>query len=111
MQASAIIDQPSRTRKTSAPSANVRPHKARKSNVGQHVRAHSSARLARRDRVVLEHLPLVKAIAVNMRGSLPAHVDLDDLVHAGILGLLAAASRYNPNQEVSFPGYAKHRIK
>ena len=98
------IEQQQRTRTDSAP-VTARP-KAR-----PHVIKHSSARFASRDRVVLEHLPLVKAIAVNMRGSLPAHVDLDDLVHAGIIGLLAAASRYNPNQQVSFPGYAKHRIK
>src|SRR5580698_9125959 len=45
-----------------------------------------AARLARRDRVVLEHLPLVKAIAVRVHENLPVHVDLDDLVHAGILG-------------------------
>src|ERR1700719_440075 len=79
--------------------------------VGPRTRNPPSARIACRDRVVMEHLPLVKAIAVNMRGSLPAHVDLDDLVHAGILGLMAAASRYNPSKRVSFPGYAKHRIK
>src|SRR5580698_8572377 len=49
-----------------------------------------AARLARRDRVVLEHLPLVKAIAVRVHENLPVHVDLDDLVHAGILGLFDA---------------------
>jgi RNA polymerase sigma factor FliA len=70
-----------------------------------------TGRLARRDRVVLEHLPLVKAIAVRVHENLPVHVDLDDLVHAGILGLFDAANKFNPEKQVVFPSYAKHRIK
>jgi RNA polymerase sigma factor FliA len=73
--------------------------------------AQQDARLARRDRVVLEHLPLVKAIAVRVHENLPVHVDMDDLVHAGILGLFDAASKYNPEKQVAFSSYAKHRIK
>src|SRR5579863_7805391 len=70
-----------------------------------------SAKQARRDRVVLEHLPLVKAIAIRVHENLPVHVDLDDLVHAGILGLFDAASKYDPDKQVVFSSYAKHRIK
>jgi RNA polymerase sigma factor for flagellar operon FliA len=70
-----------------------------------------TARLARRDRVVLEHLPLVKAIAVRVHENLPVHVDLDDLVHAGIIGLFDAATKFNPEKQVVFSSYAKHRIK
>lgn len=65
----------------------------------------------KRDRVVLEHLPLVKAIAVRVHENLPVHVDLDDLVHAGIMGLFDASSKYNPEKKVAFSSYAKHRIK
>src|SRR5713101_3766578 len=64
-----------------------------------------------RDRIVLDHLPLVKAIAVRVHENLPVHVDLDDLVHAGVLGLFDAASKYNPDKQVAFSSYAKHRIK
>ncbi len=71
----------------------------------------AAAKLARRDRVVLEHLPLVKAIAVRVHENLPVHVDLDDLVHAGILGLFDAANKFNPEKQVVFSSYAKHRIK
>jgi RNA polymerase sigma factor for flagellar operon FliA len=70
-----------------------------------------AARITKRDRVVLEHLPLVKAIAIRVHENLPVHVDLDDLVHAGILGLFDAASKYNPDKKVVFSSYAKHRIK
>src|ERR1700730_9249179 len=64
-----------------------------------------------RDRIILEHLPLVKAIAVRVHENLPVHVDLDDLVHAGVLGLFDAATKYNPEKQVAFSSYAKHRIK
>jgi RNA polymerase sigma factor FliA len=69
------------------------------------------SKTTKRDRVVLEHLPLVKAIAVRVYENLPVHVDLDDLVHAGILGLFDAAIKYDPEKQVVFSSYAKHRIK
>lgn len=73
--------------------------------------ARQSSRTTKRDRMVLEHLPLVKAIAVRVHENLPVHVDLDDLVHAGILGLFDAADKYDASKQVIFPSYAKHRIK
>lgn len=71
----------------------------------------TQALLERRDKVVLEHLPLVKAIAVRVHENLPVHVEVDDLVHAGILGLFDAATKFNPDKQVAFSSYAKHRIK
>src|SRR5215208_2822191 len=61
---------------------------------------------ARRDRLVLEQLPLVRAIAVRVHENLPVHVDLDDLIHAGVLGLFDAASKYDPEKKVIFHSYA-----
>lgn len=66
---------------------------------------------ALRDRIVLDHLPLVKAIAVRVHENLPVHVDLDDLIHAGVLGLFDAAGKYDSDKKVVFHSYAKHRIK
>jgi RNA polymerase sigma factor FliA len=71
----------------------------------------SAAKIARRDQIVLEHLPLVKAIAVRVHENLPVHVDLDDLIHAGVLGLFDAASKFDPEKQVAFSSYAKHRIR
>ena len=48
-----------------------------------------------RDQIVIENLSLVKAIAIRVHESLPVHVDLDDLVHAGVLGLFDARSATN----------------
>ena len=64
-----------------------------------------------RDRIVLEHLPLVKAIAIRVHENLPVHVDLDDLTHAGVLGLFDAVTKYDALKNVAFHAYAKHRIK
>ena len=64
-----------------------------------------------RDEFVLKHLPLVRVIAIRVCETLPVHVDVDDLVHAGIMGLLDAAVKYNAERQVSFQAYAKHRIK
>jgi len=66
---------------------------------------------SRRDQLVLEHLPLVRAIAVRVYENLPMHVELEDLVHAGILGLFDAANKFDSSRQVLFRGYAKHRIK
>jgi RNA polymerase sigma factor for flagellar operon FliA len=67
--------------------------------------------LAVRDQTVLDHLPLVKVIAIRVRENLPVHIELDDLIHAGVLGLFDAVEKYNPSKNVEFQAYAKHRIK
>jgi RNA polymerase sigma factor for flagellar operon FliA len=64
-----------------------------------------------RNNLVLEHLPLVRAMAVQIHKNLPDHVDLDDLVQSGTLGLLDAASKYDSQTAVSFGAYAKYRIR
>lgn len=65
----------------------------------------------RRDELILEHLSLVTAIATRVRESLPVHVELDDLIHAGVMGLFDAATKYDGDKQVAFSAYAKHRIK
>lgn len=67
--------------------------------------------VARRNSIVLEHLALVKAIALKVHESLPVHVEVDDLIHAGVLGLFDAAEKYDESKQVGFAAYAKHRIK
>ena len=64
-----------------------------------------------RDALVLENLSLARAIAVRVYENLPVHVDLDDLVHAGVMGLFDAALKFDSEKQVSFRAYAKHRIK
>ncbi len=63
------------------------------------------------ERLVLAHLRLVRPIANKVRASLPAHVELNDLIQDGMCGLIGAARRYNTRRGVPFPLYAKHRIR
>ena len=64
-----------------------------------------------REELIVSHLPLVKAIANRVRESLPVQVELDDLVHAGIMGLFDAVAKFDPEKQVLFRLYAKHRIR
>ena len=64
-----------------------------------------------RDALIVKHLPLVKSIAGRIRDNLPVQVEVDDLIHAGILGLFDAVAKYNPGKNVVFHLYAKHRIR
>ena len=70
-----------------------------------------SNQFARRDELITEHLHLVTAIASHVQHSVPVHIELDDLIHAGTMGLIDAATKYRDDKEVSFPSYAKHRIR
>src|SRR5688500_4970799 len=58
--------------------------------------------VALRDRIVLENLSLVKSIAARVHSGLPIQVDLEDLTHAGIMGLIGAASRFDAGKDVVF---------
>ena len=63
--------------------------------------------------MAISYLPFVKTIAARVYDKLPAEagVDLDDLVQAGSVGLLAAARSYDPASNVSFALYARHRVR
>lgn len=61
--------------------------------------------------LVEQHAPLVKRIACHLRSRLPPSVQLDDLIQAGIVGLLEAARNYDAAQGASFATYAGIRIR
>ncbi len=64
-----------------------------------------------RDRLILTYAPLVKYVAGRIGSGLPAHVDENDLVSYGLLGLIGAIERYDPDRDVKFETYALARIK
>src|SRR6266516_5491596 len=59
-----------------------------------------------RDRLILTYAPLVKYVAGRLGSGLPAHVDEGDLVSYGLLGLIGAIERYDPDRDVKFETYA-----
>jgi RNA polymerase sigma factor for flagellar operon FliA len=64
-----------------------------------------------RDRLILTYAPLVKYVAGRLGSGLPAHVDDDDLVSYGLLGLIGAIERFDPERDIKFVSYAIARIK
>ncbi len=64
-----------------------------------------------RERMLLEQLPQVRYIARRIHERLPRHVPLEDLVHAGVLGLMDALHKYDRGKHVQFGSYAKFRIR
>src|SRR5579862_1683257 len=64
-----------------------------------------------RDLLLLGHLPQVRFIARRIHSRLPQHVLLDDLVHAGVLGLIDAVKKYDPGKKVQLKHYAESRIR
>jgi RNA polymerase sigma factor FliA len=65
----------------------------------------------KRDELILEHLPQVNWIASRIHEKLPPNIELDDLISAGIVGLMAAIDNFDPSQNASLKTYAEYRIR
>jgi len=63
------------------------------------------------DELVLKHGELVKRIAYHVVSRLPSHIEVDDLIQAGMIGLLNAAQNYSPTKGANFETYAGIRIR
>lgn len=63
------------------------------------------------EQFVIEYTPLVKRIAYHMMARLPASVQVDDLIQAGMIGLLDAITRYEGSYGRQFESYAAQRIR
>ena len=64
-----------------------------------------------RERLILEHWPQVKLIARRIHERLPTSISLDDLVSAGVVGLIAAIDRYDSTHDVKLRTYAEYKIR
>jgi RNA polymerase sigma factor for flagellar operon FliA len=66
---------------------------------------------ADKNHLLTEHMPLVKRLAHQMKAKLPPSVEVDDLIQAGMIGLLDAIQRYEENHGAQFETYAVLRIR
>ncbi|MCE1228982.1 MAG: FliA/WhiG family RNA polymerase sigma factor [Firmicutes bacterium] len=64
-----------------------------------------------REALITECLPLVKFVAHRIAARLPSHVEVDDLIHSGILGLMDALKKFEPDRNVKFKTYAEQRVR
>ena len=67
--------------------------------------------IARRNAHVIKHHTLVAKVAKRLARRLPAHISIDDLTSAGMLGLLEAAERFDPERGQKFESFAEFRIR
>ena len=74
-------------------------------------RAPAEMNAAEREALLLEHLPVVRYIARRIHERLPQHVEMDDLVSAGMVGLLDAFNKFDANKNVQFRSYAQFRVR
>jgi RNA polymerase sigma factor FliA len=63
------------------------------------------------ERMIVEHLPIVRYLARRIHERLPQQVDIEDLVSAGVLGLIDAFHKFDPDKKVQFRSYAQFRIR
>lgn len=74
--------------------------------------AGGAARLTvEQESLLLEHLPIVRYLARRIHERLPQHVDMEDLVSAGVVGLMDAFAKFDPEKKVQFRSYAQFRIR
>lgn len=71
----------------------------------------ATAAEAERERIIREFAPVIKAMAHRLAFRLPAHLDAQDLVSAGVIGLMDAMTKYDPAREAKFKTYAEFRIR
>ena len=64
-----------------------------------------------RERILMEQLPQVRYIARRFHDRLPRHVPLEDLIHAGVVGLIDALHKFDQSKHVQFSSYAQFRIR
>jgi RNA polymerase sigma factor for flagellar operon FliA len=67
--------------------------------------------LETRDRLVMEHVGLVKLLASRLSHRIPSQVEFSELVSVGVVGLIDAAGRYRPSTGVPFDAFARRRIQ
>ena len=63
------------------------------------------------DELAVRHADLVKRIAYHLISKMPPHVEVEDLIQAGMIGLLNAAQNYSPTKGANFETYAGIRIR
>ena len=66
---------------------------------------------AEEERVLLEHLPMVRFLARRIHERLPQHVEMEELFSAGVVGLMDAFTKFDPSKKVQFRSYAQFRVR
>jgi RNA polymerase sigma factor for flagellar operon FliA len=77
----------------------------------KHYESSSKLDADQQEKLILEQMSEVRFIARRIHDRLPKHVSLEDLVHSGVIGLIDAVHKFDPQKNVQFKSYAKFRIR
>lgn len=66
---------------------------------------------AKMEKLIEEFAPVIRFLAQRLVFRLPPTLDVEDLIHAGIIGLMDAFEKYDPSREAQFKTYAEFRIR
>lgn len=64
-----------------------------------------------RDQLIMDYAPLIRFVAQRIASRLPSNIDIDDLISAGVIGLMDAIEKYDPSRDNKFKTYAEFRIR
>src|SRR5262247_4170921 len=67
--------------------------------------------IVRRNEYAAKFFPYIEKVARRLARRLPAHVEIDDLISSGVIGLMEAAERFDPNRVDRFEAFAEFRIR
>lgn len=80
-------------------------------DIRSEVRPHLAVQDSERERTIREFAPVIRAWAYRLAMRLPAHLDVEDLMSAGVIGLMDAMMKYDSSREAKFRTYAEFRIR
>ena len=64
-----------------------------------------------RDQLIMDYAPLIRFVAQRIAARLPSNIEIDDLMSAGVIGLMDAIDKYDPSRDNKFKTYAEFRIR
>lgn len=64
-----------------------------------------------RDKLIEQYASMIKHLALRIAMRLPSHIELDDLINSGVIGLMDAIEKFDPDKGVRFETYAEFRIR
>ncbi len=80
-------------------------------DIRSEVRTHIAVQDSEQERTIREFAPVIRAWAYRLAMRLPAHLDVEDLMSAGVIGLMDAMMKYDSSREAKFRTYAEFRIR
>ena len=64
-----------------------------------------------REKVIIQYSPMIKYVANRIAMRLPPHIEVDDLISVGVLGLMDAITKYDSSRGAKFKNYAEYRVR